>query len=193
MCPTSGSCLITLGTIIISDLKVLVTQLCLTLCDPVDCSPPSSVNGILQARILEWVAIPFCRASSWTRHQTWSPALQADFLPSEPPEKANNFKTQRLKSYENKQMVLFSGFSCSGIIVSRAWQIFLCLFLSEIANTLWDWVCLMDCMYTVAFMAWPREHFRSLPMGHCFGLLYPFLMQELALSVFSFCLFSIIC
>ena len=38
--------------------KVLVTQLCLTLCDPMDCSPPGfSVHGILQARILEWVAI----------------------------------------------------------------------------------------------------------------------------------------
>ena len=42
--------------------KVLVTQSCLTLCDPVDCSPPgSSVRGILQARILEWGAIPFSR------------------------------------------------------------------------------------------------------------------------------------
>ena len=39
---------------------VLVTQSCLTLCDPVDCSPPgSSVHGILQARVLEWVAISF--------------------------------------------------------------------------------------------------------------------------------------
>ena len=37
--------------------KVKVTQSCLTLCDPMDCSPPvSSVRGILQARILEWVA-----------------------------------------------------------------------------------------------------------------------------------------
>ena len=41
-------------------LKVLVTQLCLTLCDPMDCSlPGSSVHGILHARILEWVAIPY--------------------------------------------------------------------------------------------------------------------------------------
>ena len=41
-------------------LKVLVTQLCPTLCDPMDCSPPgSSVHGISQARILEWVAISF--------------------------------------------------------------------------------------------------------------------------------------
>ena len=39
--------------------KVLVTKLCLTLCDPMDCSPPrSSVHGILQARILQWLAIP---------------------------------------------------------------------------------------------------------------------------------------
>ena len=40
-------------------------QLCLTLCDPVDCSlPGSSVPGVLQVRILEWVAIPFSRGSS---------------------------------------------------------------------------------------------------------------------------------
>jgi len=46
-------------------------QSSLTLCNPVDCSPPgSSVHGILQARILEWVAISFSRASSWPRVQT---------------------------------------------------------------------------------------------------------------------------
>ena len=45
--------------------KVLVTQLCPTLRDPMHCSlPGSSVHGILQARILEWVAIPFSRGSS---------------------------------------------------------------------------------------------------------------------------------
>ena len=44
---------------------VLISQLCLTLCDPLDCSPPdSSVHGILQAWILEWVAIPFSRESA---------------------------------------------------------------------------------------------------------------------------------
>ena len=48
----------------------LIAQLCLTLCDPVDCSPPgSSVHGILQARILEWVAISFSRRSLWPRDQ----------------------------------------------------------------------------------------------------------------------------
>ena len=48
-----------------------VAQLHLTLCDPVDCSPPGpSVHGILQARILEWVAISFSRGSSWPRDRT---------------------------------------------------------------------------------------------------------------------------
>ena len=47
------------------DRLCLVAQSCLTLCDPMDCSPPgSSVHGILQARILEWAAISFSRGSS---------------------------------------------------------------------------------------------------------------------------------
>ena len=47
---------------------VISTQLCLTLCDPVDCSlPGSSIHGILQARILERVAISFSRGSSRSR------------------------------------------------------------------------------------------------------------------------------
>ena len=46
-------------------------QSCLTLCDSMNCSPPgSSVHGILQARILEWVEVPFSRGSSWPRDQT---------------------------------------------------------------------------------------------------------------------------
>ena len=45
--------------------RVSVAQSCPTLCDPVDCSPPGfSVHGILQARILEWVAMPFSGGSS---------------------------------------------------------------------------------------------------------------------------------
>ena len=47
-------------------------QLCLTLCDPMDCSPPgSSVYGICQARILEWVAISFSRGSFQLRGRTY--------------------------------------------------------------------------------------------------------------------------
>ena len=60
--------------------KVLVAQSCLTLCDPMDCSLPGSfVHGILQARILEWVAMPSSRGSS-LGFEPGSPALQADFF-----------------------------------------------------------------------------------------------------------------
>ena len=53
-----------------------VAQSCLTLCDPVDCSPPgSSVHGILQATILEWVAISFFRGSSLPRDRTQAPCI----------------------------------------------------------------------------------------------------------------------
>ena len=60
-------------------------------CDPMDCIPPgSSVHGIFQTRILEWVAISFSRGIFWTQesnpgllHCRWSPALQADSLPTE--------------------------------------------------------------------------------------------------------------
>ena len=50
---------------------MLVAQLCLTLCDLRDCSPPgSSVHGILQARTLQWLAISFSRGSSQLRDRT---------------------------------------------------------------------------------------------------------------------------
>ena len=63
---------------------------CPTLCNPMDCCPPgSSVHGILQARILDWVAISSFRGSSWPSDWTpvsWSSALQVDSLPKfEPP------------------------------------------------------------------------------------------------------------
>ena len=52
--------------------KSETTQLCPTLCDPMGCSlPGSSVHGILQARILEWIAISSSRGSSWPRDWTW--------------------------------------------------------------------------------------------------------------------------
>ena len=49
-----------------------VIQWCPTLCDPMDCSlPGASLHGILQARVLEWVAISFSRGSSWPSDRTW--------------------------------------------------------------------------------------------------------------------------
>ena len=59
--------------------KVLVPQSCLTFCDSMDGSPPGySVHEVLQARILEWVAMPFSREI-----EPRSPKLQADSLPFE--------------------------------------------------------------------------------------------------------------
>ena len=58
----------------------------MTLCHPMDCNPPgSSVYGILQARIREWVAIPSPGALPDPGIEPKYPALQADSLPSEPP------------------------------------------------------------------------------------------------------------
>ena len=64
----------------------LVAQLCLTLCDLMDCSPPvSSVHGILQVGILEWVAIPLSRDLPDPGIEPGSLVLQAGCLLSEPP------------------------------------------------------------------------------------------------------------
>ena len=66
----------------------LFTKLCLTLCNPMDCGPPgSSVYGIFQARILEWVAISFFRGSTWTRDQTHIFCITGTFFTSELPGK----------------------------------------------------------------------------------------------------------
>ena len=59
-------------------------QSCPTICNPMDCSPPdSSIHGILQARILEWIAMPSSRESSQPRDGTWvfkSPAWVDGFF-----------------------------------------------------------------------------------------------------------------
>ena len=71
----------------------LVTKLCLTLYDPMDCSwTGSSFRGIFQASIQEWVAISFSRRSSQPSNRIQSPALQADSLLSEPRGKPLNME-----------------------------------------------------------------------------------------------------
>ena len=83
-----------------------VAQSCLTLCDPMDCSlPGSSVHGIFQARVLEWVAISFSRVSSWSRDWTWVSCIVGrcftiwatmhhPHMPQEREIIANNYKIQ---------------------------------------------------------------------------------------------------
>ena len=73
----------------------LVSWSCPTLWDPMVCSPPgSSVHGIFQARMLEWVAISFSRGSSWPRDQkptySMSHALLVDSLLTKPLGKTNS-------------------------------------------------------------------------------------------------------
>ena len=58
------------------EMCVLVTQLCLSLCNPVD----SSVHRILKARILEWFAISFSRGSSQPRAQPWVSCIAGGFF-----------------------------------------------------------------------------------------------------------------
>ena len=70
---------------------MLAAQLCTALWDPMDCSMPSSpVYGILQARTLERIAMPFSRGSSWARDWIWVSHIAGRFLLSEPPSKPLN-------------------------------------------------------------------------------------------------------
>ena len=65
-----------------------VAKLCLTLCDPMDCSPPgSSVHGFLQARILKWIAISSYRGSFWPRVEPASPVVADGIFTTEQPGK----------------------------------------------------------------------------------------------------------
>ena len=89
-----------------------VSQSCPTLCYPVDCSPlGSSVHGIFQARLLDWVAISSPGDLPNPGIEPRSPALQADALTSEPPGTAKTYlmykelrkRKQRNERTENEQ------------------------------------------------------------------------------------------
>ena len=81
--------------------KVLVTQSCPTLCDPMDASPGSSVHGIFQASILKWVTISFSEDLSDPGVKLRSPSLQADSLPSEPREKLEMLLLRQMRTYKS--------------------------------------------------------------------------------------------
>ena len=102
----------------------MCAQLCLNLCDPLDCSSPgSSVHGILQARLLEWVTISFSRGSSRLRDQTHIscvPCIAGRFFRHQAPWEAP------LCSYTHyKYPLLFCGwpshaFWCQCILMNRS-------------------------------------------------------------------------
>ena len=81
---------------------MLVVQLCPTLCNPIDYSPPdSSVHGILQARPLEWVAIPFSRGYSWLRDWTQVSCISGRFFTVWATRKAR--KSLKMPTFEQQQ------------------------------------------------------------------------------------------
>ena len=83
-----------------------VAQSCPTLCDPVDCSPPdSSVHGILQARILEWVAISFSRGSSLPRDLIHVSRIAGRHFNLWATRECPNYRTIALISHASKVML----------------------------------------------------------------------------------------
>ena len=84
----------------------LVSQPCLTLCNPTDCShQPLLSMGILQQGILEWVATPSSRGSSQPRNWTQVSCTKADSLPSEPP--GNLYKKGKFGHWQERWRMPF--------------------------------------------------------------------------------------
>ena len=97
--------LFSLASCIIS--MCLVAQLYPTLWDPLDyILPGSSVQGIVQARILEWVAMPSSRDLPNSGIEPRSPALQADSLPLEPPGKPCIISIQYIITFNIQNMLI---------------------------------------------------------------------------------------
>ena len=140
-----------------------------------DCSPPgSSVHEILQARILEWVAMPFSRGSSPPRDQTRSPALQADSLSSEqpgkhpPPKVPNDPAIPLLGIYHEKitiQKDMYTPmFTAALFTIARKWKQPRCLSTDEWIKKLWYFTHTHTMKYSVQFShsvvsdsLWPHE------------------------------------
>ena len=89
-------------------------------------SPPvSSVHGISQTRILEWIAVSFSRESSWPRDGNVSPALQADSLPLSHQEALGSIMQSNNREMQKSPLTLYF-----------KWQV-LCSVSSVISNSLW--------------------------------------------------------
>ena len=94
--PSSHLILCQQSNSVINIYTCLVARSCSTPCDPMDCNPPgSSTHGILQARILEWVAMTFSRQTSQPGDRTHMSSVylhwQGSSLPLVPPEKPLNY------------------------------------------------------------------------------------------------------
>ena len=82
-----------------------VAQLCLTLCDPMDCSlSGSSVHGIFQARVLDCIAISFFRGSSWPRNWTWVSRIAGRRFTVWATREAHNWRQDDINVLRDKSM-----------------------------------------------------------------------------------------
>ena len=106
--------------------EMKVTQSCPTLCNPTD----YTVHGILQARILEWIAFPVSWRSSQPRDQPRSPTLQADSLPAEPQRKP---KSTGVGSLSILQQIFLTQESNQGILHCR-WILYQLSYLLNLAK-----------------------------------------------------------
>ena len=129
-------------------------QLCLTLCNYMDCSPPgSSVHAILQARILEWAVIPFSRGASWPRDQTWASHVAAPLRKGwmdKPNQKG--FCGSGMQELQSSQKItpvecLNRHLSREGIIkVSWFYRLHLIWMMGAFCFNLCVWVCVCVCV-----------------------------------------------
>ena len=93
-----------------------LTQLCLSLCDLMDCSPRvSSVRGIFQTRILEWVAILFSRGSSWPRDQTQVSCIADRFFTIRVTREAPGILSLSRPGWETCESLPFSEAPCPSV------------------------------------------------------------------------------
>ena len=114
----------------IQHISYMIAQSCLTLWDPVDCSPSgSSAHGILQVRILKWVAMPSSRGSSQPRNQTQVSCITGRFF--------TDWATKEVSWYLED---VFFGFS----LFSLFWRLF------RFLNSLWQSVT--QTPYSILFV-----------------------------------------
>ena len=130
-------------------MKVKVTQLCLTLCDPMD----YTVHGILQARIVEWVAVPFSRGSSQHKNRTQASPLVGGFFTSWATVKVlcayREHEAGWRKCSSGPWVWLSYQWSrlqwwMLGSAVLSLWALFGQLptvFLAQLTTTIWQWFC----------------------------------------------------
>ena len=127
-----------------------VAHSCPTLCDPVDCSPPgSSVHGISQAKILEWVAISFSRGSSRLRSRTHFSCIAGGFFTAELSGKPAYLEWACLNLWGGTWLMADRDWPLLGHVGSS--HVFLISFLGQRAGpglpfSWWWWKCKRTCL-----------------------------------------------